>query len=205
MDGTLVDSTEAVVAQWSRWAARHRIPIESVLAISHGRPAIETMRALAPSIATAEEHARFVSEEEAHEGGVVAIRGAVRFVAQLPAERWGVVTSAPGNLARRRLAAAGFAGPAVLIAPEDVELGKPDPMPYRVAAERLGVAAEECFVVEDAPAGLEAARAAGMMAIGITTTYTRAQLGAAVAVPDFEAIEVGRQDDTLLVTVLRQS
>lgn len=201
MDGTLVDSTVAVEAQWGRWARRHGIPIESVLAISHGRPAIETMRMLAPAVATAEEHARFVREEEEHEGGVVAIAGAVRFVAQLPPEGWGVVTSAPGKLARMRLEAAGFARPAVLIAPEDVERGKPDPLPYLEAARRLGVAPADCLVVEDAPAGLQAARAAGMMVVGITTTYTQAQLGADLAVADFETMEVAQHDGRLLVTV----
>jgi mannitol-1-/sugar-/sorbitol-6-phosphatase len=203
MDGTLVDSTGAVEAQWGRWAERHGLRVEDVLKISHGRPALETMRILLPEVATAEEHERFVREEEEHESGSVAVRGAVRFVGSLPPERWGVVTSAPGNLALRRLRECGFPAPAVLIAPEHVRRGKPDPLPYRTAAARLGVAPEECLVVEDAPAGLRSAQAAGMTAIGITTTYTKAQLGAGVAVPDFEAIETERDGDTLLVRVLR--
>src|SRR5215813_7396172 len=120
MDGTLVDSTTAVVAQWGRWAARHGLKLEDVLRISHGRPSIETMRMLAPRVATPEEHERFMREEEEHEGGVVAIRGAVRLVEQLPPDRWAVVTSAPRSLALRRMNAAGFASPPVLIAPEDV-------------------------------------------------------------------------------------
>jgi sugar-phosphatase len=205
MDGTLVDSTEAVIAQWGRWARRHGVAMEDVLAIVHGRPSLETMRALAPAVATPEEHARFIREEEEHEGGVKPIRGALRFVGQLPAGRWGVVTSAPGALARRRLAAAGFPPPPLLIAPEDVDRGKPDPLPYRMAAERLGVPAAECLVVEDAPAGLASARAAGMIAIGITTTYTRAQLGAEFAVPDFEAMEIERHGETLVIAVSPQS
>jgi sugar-phosphatase len=179
--------------------------VEDVLAISHGRPALETMKIVRPDLATEEEHERFLQEEEALDTGSLAIPGAVAFVRQLPEGRWGVVTSAPGKLARQRLQDCGFPPPPVLVTPEDVTKGKPDPEPYRLGAERLRVAPPECFVVEDAPAGLISARAAGMVAIGITTTYGRAGLGAEVAVPDFEALEVARQGDTLLVRVLRQS
>lgn len=205
MDGTLVDSRRAVEAQWARWAARHGLRIEDVLAISHGRPALETMRALRPDVATPEEHERFLREEEDHEGEPVAVRGAVRFVRSLPPDCWGVVTSAPGGLARRRLAACGFPEPPVLVAPEHVARGKPDPLPYRTAAELLGAAPRDCLAVEDAPAGIASARAAGMSVVAITTTFPRAQLDAAVAVPDFEALEARRQDGALLVRALRQS
>lgn len=205
MDGTLVDSTKSVVAQWDRWARRHALRLEDVLKISHGRPAIETMRMLAPGVATHEELERFVREEESHENGAVAIRGAVPFVERLPPGRWGVVTSAPGSLALRRLQTAGFPTPPVLIAPEHVERGKPDPLPYRLAAERLGIAPGDCLVVEDAPAGLESALAAGMAVVGITTTYTQAELGVDVAVTDFDSLTVDIHGDTLLVRVLERS
>jgi mannitol-1-/sugar-/sorbitol-6-phosphatase len=205
MDGTLVDSRRAVEAQWGRWAERHGLRLEDVLQISHGRPALETMRMLLPEVATAEEHRRFLREEEEHESGSVAVRGAVRFVQGLPPDRWGVVTSAPGRLALRRMRECGFPTPPVLIAPEHVTRGKPDPLPYRTAAERLGVAPEDCFVVEDTLAGLRSAEAAGMTAIGIATTYTPAQLGADVSVPDFEALEAERHGDTLVIRVMRRA
>jgi len=64
-----------------------------------------------------------------------------------------------------------------LVAEEDAAKGKPDPEGFLVAAQRLGVAPERCVVIEDAPAGLQAAKAAGMRAIGVTTTHPAADLG----------------------------
>jgi sugar-phosphatase len=201
MDGTLVDSTAAVEAQWGRWAPRHGLKLADVLRVSHGRPSMETMRMLAPGAATPEEHERFMREEEAHEAGAVEIAGAVDFVARLPRGRWAVVTSAPRALAKMRIAAAGFPAPPVLIAPEDVTRGKPDPAPYLLAAERLGIPPAACLVVEDTRAGLDSALAAGMMAIGITTTFTRERLACAHTMADFRALTVAREGDELLVTL----
>lgn len=201
MDGTLVDSTAAVVAQWGRWAARHNVPLASVLAISHGVPALDTMRVLAPESATQEELDRFMREEEDHEDGVVPVAGAQRFVAQLPPDRWAVVTSAPRMLASMRLAAAGFPQPPVLIASDDVARGKPDPLPYLTAAERLGVAPRDCFAVEDAHAGIASARAAGMTVAGITTTYTREELVCDVIISSFDDLSLEVAGGRLMITV----
>ena len=45
---------------------------------------------------------------------------------------------------------------------DDVPIGKPDPAPYLAGADRLGIAPERCLVIEDAPAGVSSAVAAGM-------------------------------------------
>src|SRR5581483_7915953 len=58
-----------------------------------------------------------------------------------------------------------------LVSAEDTAKGKPDPAGFLLAAERLGVAPESCVVIEDAPAGVQAAKAAGMRAIAVTTTH----------------------------------
>jgi sugar-phosphatase len=199
MDGTLVDSTVPVTAQWRRWSERHGIPYEKVIEISHGRPAFETMTILAPHIATPEELARFLDEEEAHETLSKPIPGALEFVRALPPDRWAVVTSAAGRIARRRIAACGYPTPPVLIAPEDVVRGKPDPLPFLEAARRLGVPARECLVCEDAPAGLKAAAAAGMEAIGIATTYRAEELDVDVVVPDFTGLSAVSNDRGIVV------
>ena len=201
MDGTLVDSTKAVVAQWARWAERHGIPLAEVLAISHGVPALDTMRKLAPQAATQEELDRFMQEEESHEGGAVAVQGALAFVKQLPPERWAVVTSAPRSLALMRVVAAGFPAPRVLISPEDVERGKPHPEPYLAAAERLRVVPAECFVVEDAPAGIASAHAAGMQVAAITTTYPRGRFNGDLAIASFEDLSLTFEDDEMVIRV----
>lgn len=58
-----------------------------------------------------------------------------------------------------------------LVAEEDASRGKPDPEGFLLAASRLGVRPDRCIVIEDAPAGLRAAKAGGMFAVGVTTTH----------------------------------
>jgi HAD superfamily hydrolase (TIGR01509 family) len=60
----------------------------------------------------------------------------------------------------------------VVVSADDVERGKPDPAIYRLAAERLGVAATDCLAIEDSPSGVVSARAAGMTVLGVRTLYT---------------------------------
>ncbi len=64
-----------------------------------------------------------------------------------------------------------------LVAEEDAERGKPDPQGFLIAAERLGIEPERCVVIEDAPAGLRAAKTGGMRAIGVTSTHPAPDLG----------------------------
>ncbi len=71
-----------------------------------------------------------------------------------------------------------------LVAEEDAARGKPDPEGFLVAASRVGVEPERCVVIEDAPAGLRAAKAGGMRAIGITSTHPATELGDADIVVD---------------------
>lgn len=66
----------------------------------------------------------------------------------------------------------------------DVTRGKPDPQVFQIAGERLGVPPEQCVVVEDAPAGIEAANRAGMASVALTGTATRAELAHAKLVVD---------------------
>jgi beta-phosphoglucomutase len=61
----------------------------------------------------------------------------------------------------------------VVVTAEDVEHSKPDPACYRLAAERLGIPAEQCLAVEDTPYGLQAARGAGCQTLGVAQTHTR--------------------------------
>lgn len=58
-----------------------------------------------------------------------------------------------------------------IVCAEDVTRGKPDPQPFELAAARLGVPPDRCIVIEDASAGLEGARRAGMKSIGVLTTH----------------------------------
>jgi sugar-phosphatase len=59
---------------------------------------------------------------------------------------------------------------------EDVTLGKPDPSCYLLAARRMGLRPGECAVIEDAPTGVAAGKAAGMTVIAVTTTHAAVEL-----------------------------
>lgn len=171
MDGTLVDSTPVVERIWGRWAAKHGIDLVPLLQISHGRPTIETLSIVAPHLATPEEAARLDTEESDEPDGLRPVQGAADLIASLPADRWGVVTSAGRRLAVSRLTAAGLPVPPVLVTSDDVERGKPDPAAYLEAARRFAVPADRAVVFEDTSVGIASGRAAGATVIGVTTTF----------------------------------
>ena len=179
LDGVLVDSTASVERHWRAWADRHGLDIGRILEIAHGRRTVETMRLVAPGLA-AEGEARALDREQADDtAGVAALPGAAALLAVLPPERWTIVTSGPLILAVARLQAACLPRPSTLVTADDVRNGKPDPEGYLKAATALGVAPRACAVVEDAPPGIAAARAARMTAIAVRTTHDPAALRAA--------------------------
>lgn len=71
-----------------------------------------------------------------------------------------------------------------VIAAEDISQSKPSPEGYLKAARALGIAPSDCIVIEDAPSGLRAARAAGMRCLAVTTTHTKEELADATAIAD---------------------
>ncbi|HEX6359934.1 HAD-IA family hydrolase [Actinophytocola sp.] len=188
MDGTLLDSAECVRRVWSDWGDGHGFDVDELMGLSHGRRNDEVVRLVAPWLDVAGELARLASAEEDCRDGIAAVPGARRLLAQLGAARWAVVTSAWRRLARIRLGAAGLELPPVLVTADDVERGKPDPEGYLQAAARLGCRPTACVVVEDAPAGVAAARAAGMRVVGVTTTVGRDRLGCEWCVEDLRAL-----------------
>jgi len=101
---------------------------------------------------------------------VVALPGAAELLRALPADKWTVVTSCTRALALVRLHAAGLPIPAQMVTSNDIVNGKPSPEPYLKGAELLGLAAADCVVVEDAPAGIRSGKAAGARVIALQTT-----------------------------------
>jgi sugar-phosphatase len=199
MDGTLIDSTPSVLRSWDLVAAEFEIPADLFAAVPrHGRPALEILADLLPRGRIAAAAARLDELEIADTADVAALPGALRLLAGLPPQRWAVVTSAGRALAGARLAAAGIDA-RHLVTVDDVSRGKPDPEPYLLGAERLGVPAGRCLVIEDAPAGLESARAAGMVAVAVTTTHAASELDADLVVPDLSALRVDHAAETLVV------
>jgi mannitol-1-/sugar-/sorbitol-6-phosphatase len=190
MDGTLVDSMAHDERQWTRWAARYGFDPKPILKISHGRRTEETIREVAPHLATEEEFARFGEEELSDREGIRPIAGAAALLHTLPPGSWALVTSAPTRLARVRMQCAGLPLPAVVVSADDVKHGKPDPEGVLLAACRLGAEPAGCLVIEDTPAGIQAARAAGMTALGITTTYSCTELRSTHCIRDFTAMRI---------------
>ena len=172
MDGTILSSIAAAERVWARWARRHGLDVDAFLPTIHGMRSVETVRRLGlPGVDAQAEAAAITAEEMDDVEGIEQIAGIGAFLASLPVDRWAVVTSAPRALALRRIAAAGLPTPPLLIAAEDVTQGKPAPDCFVLAATRLGVAASDCLVFEDAPAGIAAAEAAGASVVVITATH----------------------------------
>ena len=167
MDGTLVHSTGEVETVWRLWCRRHRLDPEPVLTMCHGVRSREVIRTLAPQLDLAQEVALLDELEINHTGQAEALAGARTLLASLPVERWALVTSASQRVVRHRLRSAALPLPALLVGAEDVVHGKPDPEPYLLAAERLGLAAADCLVFEDAPAGISSALQAGCRVVQV--------------------------------------
>ncbi|MGA8343665.1 MAG: HAD family hydrolase [Candidatus Sulfotelmatobacter sp.] len=192
LDGVLVDSTRAVDREWREWARRKGVNGDAVMAIAHGVRTVEVIRRVAPHL-DAESEARKIEKHEAHDKeGVCVMPGAAALVRAIPGGRWGVVTSGTRLLASARLRFCGLPVPKVLVTADDVAQGKPHPEPYLKGAERLGFRPADCLVIEDAPAGIQSARAGGMKVIGIASTYAASKLGEADAVvAELAQIHVG--------------
>lgn len=190
-DGTLVNSIEAVEASWLQWAREFDVD-PALLSNLHGKPAEATVRSLvAPAIA--DSAIARISEIELNSPiPTVSLPGAADALAGA-AKRCAIVTSAGRALFERRLHEAGLTAPAVTVTVEQVMHGKPNPEPYLRAAELLHVDPTRCLVVEDAPAGVASARAAGAAVLGIAGTAPRELdspegLRADAVVPDLSAV-----------------
>ena len=186
-DGVLVDSDASVDLSWQRWAETLGLDPDALGGIVHGRRSEDTIADLLPADrqAAAIELIERIEVEDA--ARVTAIDGAADLIAALPAGRWAVVTSGTRALATARLAAAGLPMPDVLVTADDVANGKPDPEGYRTAARRLGYDPACTVVLEDAPSGVLAARAAG--AGGVIGVGSRDGLpDVDIRVPDLTAL-----------------
>jgi mannitol-1-/sugar-/sorbitol-6-phosphatase len=174
LDGVLVDSGDAVERVWREWAVEHGIDPDEVARASHGVPSPAVLERVAPHLRSPDEIDR-IERLHAATGGR-ALPGAAELLAR---DGIGVVTSCSPALAAARLEAAGLPTPNVLITSDRTERGKPHPDPYLAGAAALGADPADCLVIEDAPAGIAAARAAGMTVWAVTTTHSRDELAAA--------------------------
>ncbi len=177
MDGTLVDSTAVVEAIWRDFCREYAVDERALVPWSHGRRTPDTVRHFLPAAAEVEVEA-IVDDLESREAstmdGIVEIPGARDLLARIEIP-WAVVTSAPRELAVRRMVAAGLPVPDVLVPADEVDRGKPHPDGYLRAAERLGVEPADCVVFEDAEPGVRSAlgsRARVVVVGDLTSSYT---------------------------------
>ncbi len=181
LDGTLIDSSQY---HWEAWQAvmkseNFSLTYDEYVA-DFGKRNDEILRGRLGADLTDEFIARVsLAKEEVYRDlirtkGMDLLPGAAYWLERLKAEGWlqALATSAPrGNIdavfAALRLDK--FFDAAV--SSEEVKAGKPEPDVFLAAAAKMDVAPADCIVIEDAPAGLEAARRAGMRSIGVLTTH----------------------------------
>jgi sugar-phosphatase len=184
IDGTLVDSSLAIERVWRQVAREFGADADEILEHCHGRRDADVVpHFFRPEVVDAV-LARVSSLDMEAMDGIAATRGAQRLLASLDPHQWAAVTSGPRPLMAARLRAAGLPVPPVLITSSDVHLGKPDPEGFLLAAKALGIAPSNCVVVEDAPAGVAAGKAAGALVVAVTTTHPSDLLAEADIVVD---------------------
>ena len=187
MDGTLIDSTPAVLRSWSTWATEYGFAPKELL-VHHGIPAASVVRAVLPEDQHTAAMERINALELADLDDIAVLPGAADALAALADAKNAIATSCTVPLAEARIRVADLVAPSVLVTADDVTHGKPHPEPFLVAAQRMGVDPRRCLVVEDAPKGLEAARAAGCFTLAVTTTTAPEKLEADAVVPDLSAV-----------------
>jgi len=200
LDGVLVDSLACVERVWRKWAARHGLDAPALIRAGLGRRTSETLRAVAPHLDIDAEVEILDRMEEADTLGMEAISGARALVDGLGPDQWAIVTSGPRQLSTLKLTVTSLPIPRVFVTGEDVQRGKPDPQCYQRAAALLNLEPWDAIVVEDAPIGIAAARAAGMGVVGISRdglTLPDTDL----TVPDLRRLRVETRDGWLTLEV----
>lgn len=191
MDGILISSLGSVERSWTKWARMRGVDPERTLQIAHGRRSVETITLLRPDLDVNAENDLIEQMEMDDTDGVAVLPGVRALLNSLPPNRWTVVTSATGPLARVRLQFVGVPMPEQIVTADAVTEGKPHPAPYLAGAKLLGLASEECVVFEDSESGAKAGRAAGCTVIATPFSHPIESLDAAhYLVPDLTAVSV---------------
>ena len=200
MDGVLVSSIGSVTRSWRKWARIYGLPDPDNFQIPHGCRAIDIVRTVRPEIDPYEGLRVIEDIELADTADLQVLPGVRDLLRSLPAERWSIVTSATRHLMLGRLEVAGLPIPGNIVAADDVVHGKPDPEPYRRGAELLGLAPADCVVVEDAPSGIGAGRAAGCRVLAVLGTHVASELAHATWIaPSLVALTVTTEPESLVL------
>ena len=215
MDGTPTDSGPSVERSWNRLLRELGTDVEFGPE-HHGKPARRVLAEVLPGLEEAQldaAHRRIEELEIEDVDGIVVLPGTERLLeelegaaAELGRATWTIVTSCTRPLFEARWARTGLAVPAGLVTADQVSRGKPDPEPFVLGAERIGVRPQECIVVEDSLGGLRSGAAAGARTIAVTSTTPASDLAplADALVTSLDDLEV-RVDGTQLMLSRRGS
>jgi mannitol-1-/sugar-/sorbitol-6-phosphatase len=179
VDGVLLDTTSIYQEIWTAWARRRSLDVATVLGLTHGRRPVDLLAQVAPQLDPTAECAFL---DGLMRERIALVRPAPQARALLDRLRdrpWAIVTSGNRWSVELSFAACDLPLPRVQVYGDEVPAGKPSPDCYLTAARRLGVPPADCLAVEDAPAGILAAKRAGCRVLAIASTHEPAQLGMA--------------------------
>jgi sugar-phosphatase len=179
LDGTLIDSAVRIQRLWEEWGELHGIAPQFLMEVMHGHRAGETISIVAPHLSVQDEVEALEIIETSDMGGVRPYASAGDLLSKLSSKQWAIVTSGSLRVASARMKHVGLPTPDIFITGDDVKMGRPAPDGYLLAAQHLNVKPSDCVVIEDAPAGIQAGKAAGMKVIAVASTLLREALSQA--------------------------
>ena len=207
MDGTIIDSTPAIEKYWRQVGKEIGVDGDTILQTSHGRRSIDVLGILAPEKANWEYICRKEGQVPLNFGqDAVEIPGSRALLERLEhaGAPWAIVTSGTRPLVAGWLDVMNLAHPKYLVTAEEVAKGKPDPACYQLGVKRLGINERngelkptQILVLEDAPAGVAAGKAAGYKVVALATTHSIDRLreaGADWIVRDMRSVTMSRFD-----------
>jgi len=202
MDGTIIDSTEAVIKHWQKIGREIGVDPEVILATSHGVRTIDVLKIHEPKLANWEYvgHAEGIIPKEFGQDAV-EIPGSRAMLDELERKEvpWCIVTSGTRPLVSGWFDVMKLAHPKNVVTAEDVLNGKPDPSCYQLGHTKLALQEKKPSIVvfEDAPAGIRSGKAAGFTVVALFTTHKLEQLveaGADYIVQDMRSVSLKSWD-----------
>nr|WP_203644890.1 HAD-IA family hydrolase [Streptomyces sp. SID14478] len=171
VDGTLIDAVDNQRRVWRVWAKRYGLDPDEVYQVALRTRPMETFAQVIPTRDPRECLAALhdLEDEDVRSGMYTAFDGASELLHALPSGSWALVTSNYAHRVRGRFSRTGLPVPDVVVDAASVEEGKPSPVPYLLAAKRLGAEPADCLVIEDAPSGVQSGLRAGMTVWGVNT------------------------------------
>ncbi|MDB9304694.1 MULTISPECIES: HAD family hydrolase [Cyanophyceae] len=209
LDGTIVNTDPIHYQAWQKMLLSYDIQIDEIFYKSRisGRLNPEIVKDILPQLTVAEGE-KFADEKEALFRELAPHLQALGGFAQLIA--WtethqlkrALVTNAPRQNAAYMLEVLGIKEIFhTIVLADDCVAGKPDPEPYQLALNNLGIIAEQAIALEDSPSGIRAAVGAGIRTIGIASTHdpqVLQQIGTLMAIPDFTDLQLWKFLNSLI-------